>query len=181
MFFLLKFPVAIKYLAPLSHCQKIIQLSSCLAAKRMSSLSLCLVYNVKQCQTNCLYSLSGWFYNLSSPGFWSCRCISFCWRAPNLRRKQLKSPPWRPGICCNTGLPALDMVEVIRVEQTRLWCQHLNCLLIQSCKDIHSASSRSLPCKNFIKSISFLNSKILRSKDPKIQWYSNLFNHQCHP
>ena len=90
------FQSQLKYLTLLSHCQKSIQLSSCLAAKRMSSLSLCLVYNGKQCQTNCLYSLSGWFYNLSSPGFWSCRCISFCWRAPNLRRKQLKSLSWRP-------------------------------------------------------------------------------------
>ena len=79
--------------------------------------------NNKQWQTMRLLFLSGWFDNLSSPGFWSCKCISFCWRAPNLKNHHEK---WED---VKGSRPALDMVKIIRVQQTCLWCQHLDSLL----------------------------------------------------
>ena len=99
-----------------------------------------MTYKVKQCQTitnNGIQSqtitnigkpmhllfLSGKFDNLSSPGFWSCKCISFCWRAPNLKNHHEK---WED---VKGSRPALDMVKIIRVQQTCLWCQHLDSLL----------------------------------------------------
>ena len=60
---------------------------------------------------------------LSNPGFLSCRCISFCWRAPSLRNHHEK---WED---VKGSRPALDMVQIIRVQQTCLWCQHLDSLL----------------------------------------------------
>ena len=60
---------------------------------------------------------------LSNPGFLSWRCISFCWRAPNLMNHHEK---WEE---VKGSRPALDMVKIIRVQQTCLWCQHLDSLL----------------------------------------------------
>ena len=142
MSFFLKFPVAVNniYLALLCHCQKSVQLSSCLTRKRTSwHVMQKMSNNVEPRQTMSLLfvrevwqPVQSWFLILQMQQF-LLKC-SQPWNENNLKVLDLVLAS-----AVKTGLPALNMVEVIRVEQTRLWCQNLNGLLIHGFKDTHWA------------------------------------------